>query len=135
MTLNKGIAAIALLVSAPFVLADETECETVQTDMVSMYTMAVVGKDKDLGKYYQSQVDRINELAGKYQWQDFKLTSQDFSVSTSSYGQDQYELSVSLSFQFRADYKAVSQLTKEADAYSISFSRYEEVNCPDDYSY
>jgi len=107
-------------------------CESVQTDMVSLYYMTVKNKGEDVGAYYKAQIDHINKLAEKNNWTDYKMTSQDVSVSMSSYGTDANDINVSVSFQFAADYDAISVVTNESGAYSISASRYEEQICADD---
>ncbi len=121
--------AVFCLTTAQSVFAEEEACDEQQMDTVSLYYMTNTQAKESIAEYYQQQVETINELAKKYQWADYKLTSQDLSVSHSSYGSDALDVSVSISFQITANNKALDQLFANVKAYSISASRYSTGNC------
>ncbi len=133
-----GTAILASLLSAPLAFADTTladECTTRETQMVSLYYMTIMKRDDDIGAFYKNKIDEINTLAAKHDWADYQLTSQDVSISQSSYGTGMQDVTVSVSFQLAADYNTISQISKGTDAYSISSSRYAEQICPDSFDY
>lgn len=130
-----SLAAVALS-ALTFVSADETEssCEYTQTEMVSLYYMALKGQDEKIGDYYQSKIDLINNMAEEAGWKNYQMTSQDVSISSSGYGysSEVLDVNVSINIQFDADYDAITLIATEAGAYSMSASRYGEEVCEGD---
>lgn len=118
------LTGIVGCLAASSVLANSAGCEESTLDSVSLYSMSIQPVQSDIGKHYQQIIEKIDAVAEKHNWKNYQIMSQDLSVNTSSYGADQFEVSVSVSFQFQASYVAITQATQDLDAYSLSFSRY-----------
>lgn len=100
-----------------------TECKEIQLDQTNFYTVEHIKNDQSISNIYQKKIEKLTLFAKQNQLQKFKITSQDVSLNMGNYNSSETELSISLSFQYLADYQVIDKLRNEFNPGSMSSSR------------
>ncbi|BCE03837.1 hypothetical protein [Marinicellulosiphila megalodicopiae] len=119
------IGTLALISTAN---ADEMATETCQPfakEQVSIYYSKTIELNGDPGKIYEQSIAQVNDIALKNGFKSYKMNSNGISISTSSYN-GMLDVSINIDIEYLSDFKAITALSKESAATSISSQRYFE---------
>lgn len=127
MTFKKLFAFIALsfFLAASASALEEAVCDTPPLEQATIYYSKAMKPSDDPGKLYKDRVAQVNAIAKKHKFKNYKMTSEGISVSSSSYN-GMYDVSINISIEYTADYKAITALSQGTDASNISTQRYSQ---------
>ena len=115
------------LFSTTTLAEDKKKCELIDKERVSLYYLQVATPTQKFGSIYESKIKKIEDIIEKHKIKGFTWLSQDMSSNKSTYGNDAFDLSITLSFEFDRDYDAMTVLIKESESANINFSR--QIDC------
>lgn len=99
------------------------KCEMVTTDTIYIGYYGLVEKNDDLSKKFDAHLNEVESLAKKHNAKNFRTTSSSLSLNKSSYGQDRYDFSISISAEYAPNSSLTDALLKDIKASTASFSR------------
>ena len=116
---------LGLSLNSPAVISaeGEKECKEVEMINVSYYSITSVAENKKIGAIYKEKVNALKDFSKKHQLNDFKILSQDVSISPNSYSQGSAELSISIYFESAFDYALLDKIRDELNLNNFSTSR------------
>ena len=125
LSLIVGSLSLLATANAAEMAATEESCATTTMEQASIYYSKSIEVDGDPGKLYEQYVKEINDIALKHEFKQYTMSSDGVSISSSSYN-NMLDVSVNISIEYVADFAAITALSQNTKANSISSQRYAE---------
>jgi hypothetical protein len=114
------IAVLLMMTNVAFANENtEVKCVDKEKLEASLYYTTILTKDGDPGTLFKEAIEKVNGIATKNKWQDFKITSKNISLDY-GYGRTM-TASISINIELDNNYAAITQLFQESDSDSLSF--------------
>lgn len=126
MLIKKIVPAALILFSASSFAVDENAdktCTEKQFDLASIYTMSRASASDNFGTIYKNRITEIEEFAKKNQLKEFKILSQDLSIGQGCCGSFESDVTISVMFQYIADYSMIDKIRTDLKVPQLSISR------------
>ena len=117
------LLGLSLYPVAGFSAEAENECKDIEMMSISYYFISSVNPDQKISDVYKKQIDTLNNFSKKHKLANFKILSQDVSISPNSYSQGASELSTSIYFESAFDYDLLDKARDELNLSNFSSSR------------
>ena len=124
----KHLITLTLLVAPAFVVADDDKttkeaCKVMDVANISYVENIQAAADADVGAIYKAKTDKVLAFAKEHKLEDFKIISQDASVSANCCGNFGLQVNINYQITYKPSYEAFTALQKYSGSGMVSSYR------------
>ncbi|WP_166839641.1 hypothetical protein [Rheinheimera pleomorphica] len=128
----KYLLSFTLFVAPVLVNAEQDACKVMDITTLSYVENVQDVATADVGAIYQAKTESLSAFAKQHNLEDFKILSQDASVSANCCGNFGLQVHMSYQIAYKPSYKALTALQKHSGSGMLSTHRTGMESCAED---